>query len=178
MYTWPRVIRESLLREVEKIELEDLEKQLDTIRDKLKGKIDPYEPANIIDDERKERQSTGIYVIDASVYAPLVATCGRDLVRAMRRLEFAVLDLTVYEVCNAFWREYRKLHKIIEGEAIQACIISKTLTRYTKLYRVIDLNIGEAMKIAVESNIAIYDSSYIALAHRLGATLSSEDQDI
>ena len=96
----------------------------------------------------------------------------------MRRLEFAVLDLTVYEVCNAFWREYRKLHKIIEGEAIQACIISKTLTQYTKLYRVIDLNIGEAMKIAVESNIAIYDSSYIALAHRLGATLSSEDQDI
>ena len=55
LYTWPRVIRESLLREVDKIELEDLEKQLDTIRDKLKGKIDPYELANIIDDERKER---------------------------------------------------------------------------------------------------------------------------
>ena len=50
-----RVVRESLLREVERIELEDLEKQLDTIRDRLKGKIDPYELANIIDDERRGR---------------------------------------------------------------------------------------------------------------------------
>ena len=50
-----RAVRESLLREVERIELEDLEKQLDTIRDRLKGKIDPCELANIIDDERRGR---------------------------------------------------------------------------------------------------------------------------
>ena len=119
-----------------------------------------------------------MYVIDASVYAPLIVVCGKDLVRTVRELEFILLDLTVYEVCNAFWKEYRKLHKISEDEAIQACIISKALTQYAKLYRIADLDVGEIMRIAVENNITFYDSSYIALARKLEAPVASEDKDI
>ena len=48
-----------------------------------------------------------MYVVDACVYAPLIVVCGRDLVKAMRELEFILLDLTAYEVCNAFWKEYK-----------------------------------------------------------------------
>ncbi len=49
------VVRKSLLEEVEKVELEEIEKQLDILRERLKNKIDPYELARIIDEERKER---------------------------------------------------------------------------------------------------------------------------
>lgn len=49
------VVRKSLLKEVEKIELEEIEKQLDSLKERLKNKIDPYELARIIDEERKER---------------------------------------------------------------------------------------------------------------------------
>ena len=76
------------------------------------------------------------YIIDASVYAPLIVTCGKDLPKVARKLEFILLDLTIYEVCNAFWKEHKKLHKISKDEAIQACMVSKALTKYVKLYRI------------------------------------------
>ena len=122
--------------------------------------------------------SNGVYVIDASVYTPLIVICGKDLVRAVREPEFILLDLTVYEVCNAFSEEYRKLHRINKDEAIQACAISKALTQYTELYRITDLDVEEAMRMAVENNITFYDSSYIALARKLEASIASEDKDI
>ena len=49
------VVRKSLLKEIEKIELEEIGKQLDTLRERLKSRIDPYELARIIDEERKGR---------------------------------------------------------------------------------------------------------------------------
>ncbi len=49
------VVRKSLLEEVEKAELEEIEKQLDTLRERLRDKIDPYELARIVHEERKER---------------------------------------------------------------------------------------------------------------------------
>jgi len=112
------------------------------------------------------------------VYAPLIATSGRGLIRVMRELEFAILDLTVYEVCNAFWKEHTKHRRISLDEATWACSISKALTRYAKLYRITDLNTEEVMRIAVENNITFYDSSYIALAREIKAPISSEDRDI
>jgi len=118
------------------------------------------------------------YIIDASVYAPLIVIYGRDLIEKLRKIEFIILDLTVYESCNAFWKEHMKFHKISRDEALIACKVVKALTRYMILYKVIDLNIEEAMKIAIENNITFYDSSYIALALKLKSPIISEDRDI
>ena len=49
------VVRKSLLKELERIEQEEVEKQLDTLRKRLRSKIDPYELSRIIDEERKGR---------------------------------------------------------------------------------------------------------------------------
>lgn len=49
------VVRKSLLEEVEKLELEEVEKRLDALRERLKDRVDPYELARIIDEERKEK---------------------------------------------------------------------------------------------------------------------------
>lgn len=118
------------------------------------------------------------YVIDASVYTPLLIVYGGGLVEKLRKVRFAILDLTVYEACNVFWKEHVKLHKISENEALIACDASKALSQYTTLYRITDLNVKEAMKIAVENNITFYDASYIALARKLKSPIASEDSDI
>ena len=47
------IIRKRLLEEVERIEREELEKELEFLKKRLKGRIDPYELARIIDEERK-----------------------------------------------------------------------------------------------------------------------------
>ena len=49
------VIRRSLLEEIERIEREEIEKQLDILRNKLRRKIDPYELSRIIDEDREGR---------------------------------------------------------------------------------------------------------------------------
>jgi len=49
------IIRKRLLEEVEKIEREEIEKQLEFLKKRLKDRIDPYELARIIDEERKGR---------------------------------------------------------------------------------------------------------------------------
>ena len=119
-----------------------------------------------------------MYIIDASVYAPLIITYGKDLIEKLKRVKFIILDLTIYEVCNAFWKEHTKLHKISEEEAIMACKVAKALSRYVTLYSVTDLNTAEVMKIAIENNITFYDASYIALAYKLKTPIASEDHDI
>ena len=119
-----------------------------------------------------------MYVIDASALAPLIVVCGGNLVRSLKKNDFAVLDLTVYEVCNAFWKMCRKLRRIDEAEAAYACAASRHLARFVKLYRVTDLDVEKTMEIAVENNITFYDSSYIALASELNAPIASEDKDI
>lgn len=49
------VVRRSLLEEVERVEREDIGKQLDFLRDKLRGRLDPYELARIVDEDRERR---------------------------------------------------------------------------------------------------------------------------
>jgi len=49
------IVRRRLLEEIERIEQEELEKQLDFLKERLGGRIDPYELARIVDEERKGR---------------------------------------------------------------------------------------------------------------------------
>jgi len=49
------IIRKRLLEEIERIEREELETQLEFLKEKLESRIDPYELARIIDEERKGR---------------------------------------------------------------------------------------------------------------------------
>ena len=96
----------------------------------------------------------------------------------LKELRAAILDLTVYEVCNVFWKECVKLHRIDREEAELACSISRELSRYLTLYRVSDLDLEHVMEIAIENSITFYDASYIALAQKLRASIASEDSDI
>ena len=122
--------------------------------------------------------SVNVYVVDASVYAPLVVLFGRGLIEALRKTRIVILDLTVYESCNAYWKECVKFHRMHENEALIACRASKMLIQYINLHKITDLDVDEIMKIAIENNITFYDASYILLARELKAPIVSEDNDI
>jgi len=119
-----------------------------------------------------------MYVLDASVYAPLILQYGARLIGMLRKVEVATLDLAVYETCNVFWKQHVKIRRISRGEAMVACRVSKALTRYVTVYKVIDLDVEETIKIAIDNNITFYDASYITLARELGAPIATEDKDI
>ncbi len=119
-----------------------------------------------------------VYVLDASVYAPLIVVKGSELLELIKNNSIAVLDLTVYETCNVFWKEHVKLHRITREEALKTCRVAKKLALRAQLYSIGDLDAERVMEIAVNSNITFYDASYVALAERLGAVVASEDRDI
>ncbi len=117
-------------------------------------------------------------VVDANVYAPLIVALHKRFLEVAQRYSFAILDLTIYETCNAFWKEHVKLRRISFEEAVKACLAAKMLTKWLKVYRFEDLDFEMIARIALENNITVYDASYIALAITLKTQIASEDKDI
>ncbi len=118
------------------------------------------------------------YVLDASVYAPLITTIGAPLLDAALRLDLVILDLTIYEVCNAFWKACTKLCKMSEEEAREACRAAKLLADRLRAYRYEDLDFDKVVAVAIEEGITVYDATYVVLASTLRAPLASEDRDV
>ena len=117
-------------------------------------------------------------ILDASVYTPLLTKAGGKLVKLAKHYVFAILDLTIYEACNAFWKLSVK-HKILNPhDAIELCKLAKNLAIRLKIYNFSDIDMGKAMTIAIDNNITVYDATYIALAQSMGAAIATEDSDI
>jgi len=119
-----------------------------------------------------------LIVLDASAYAPLLIKLREKMLEAMKKYSFVILDLTIYEVCNAFWKEHVKLHVISYDEALRACTAAWMLAKSAIVHRFEEINFTLVTKIAVEENITVYDASYIVLALTLNAPLASEDKDV
>ena len=118
------------------------------------------------------------YVLDASVYVPLITVVGAPLLEAALRLDLVILDLTIYEACNAFWKACMKLRKMSKEEAIKACRVAKLLADRLKTYRYEDLDFDKMIAMAIEDDVTVYDAAYVVLASMLRAPLASEDGDI
>ncbi|RLE48340.1 MAG: hypothetical protein DRJ31_07500 [Candidatus Methanomethylicota archaeon] len=119
-----------------------------------------------------------MYVIDASAYAPLIVSYGKALTQSLQKVKAMILDLTVYETCNAYWKLCIKLHSISKEDAKLACVTAKNIAQKIHTCALADLDIDRAIEIALKESITFYDAAYIALAQRLNAPLVSEDQDI
>ena len=119
-----------------------------------------------------------MYVVDASVYAPLMVLLGGKMRRTMVRGRFHILDLTIYEVCNAFWKEYSKLGRIDRELAVESCSLSAKLAKYAVVHSVCELDMERVARVAAEAGIPVYDAAYIELANMLGKPLASHDKDI
>jgi len=120
-----------------------------------------------------------MYVVDTSVYVPLIGLLRGRLRRVMSRHRFHMLDLTLYEACNVFWKECAKLHRIDAETAKRGCRLAVTLAvEYAILHGLEELDPSRVVAIAMEEGITVYDASYIALAKQLGAPIASNDRDI
>ncbi len=118
------------------------------------------------------------YVVDASVFAPLMIILGRELRDVMRRYEFHMLDLTPYEVCNAFWKESLKLGKLPAEDAVTLCRLAVKLSEYAVIHRLAERNVEKLMEAALNDSVTVYDASYLELAAELGVPVASNDKDI
>ncbi len=121
--------------------------------------------------------SKGI-VADASVFAPLVLLSGKQLLSKLHEHLIIILDLTVYEACNTYWKMCFKLRSISMETALKAAAATLKIARLCKVYGFSNLDLEEVEKIALNTRMTFYDSSYLALARMLRTEIATEDEDL
>ncbi len=114
-----------------------------------------------------------MYLIDTSALYPLIKYLREEIIDYTD--QFRILDLTLYEVGNVIWKEYRR--GLIKN-------LTKTVKMFTAILDSIEKisikpnDLSEIVSIALNNNISFYDASYIFIANKYGYTLVSEDNDI
>ncbi len=117
-------------------------------------------------------------VVDSSVVAALV-TPEQYSDWASKKLseynDFHALDLNYYEVANAI--KYKKSERFDAKDTLKAF---NQATEILDLYAVHNFSevINNALAIAIELNITVYDAAFLALAQKLNAKLLTLDQKL
>ena len=119
------------------------------------------------------KPSKQIYLIDTSALYPLIRRLGTRIAYYIDQL--VVLDLTIYEVGNTIWKEYRKGQ--IENLEDTVEMFSKILDNM-KTISISPDEIEGVLEIALRNNITFYDASYIYASLKYNLKLVSEDEDI
>ena len=112
------------------------------------------------------------YLLDASAIYPLVLKLREKLLEYADRL--AVLDLTVYEVGNAIWKEARR------GRIRSPTIAAKLFEEIFKSLTILKLgaHLREALELAITESLTFYDAAYLYAARVHGLKLVTEDRDL
>ncbi|MCD6562784.1 MAG: type II toxin-antitoxin system VapC family toxin, partial [Thermoproteales archaeon] len=108
------------------------------------------------------------YLIDTSALYPLILKLREKFLVYADKM--AVLDLTLYEVGNVLWKEYkRRKIKNLENITILFQEMLASLRRLT----INDL--GGVLRMAVEKDLTFYDAAYVYAAEKLNIKLITED---
>ena len=118
------------------------------------------------------------YVVDASAIVPLVASLGEALLDAAARCRLHALDLTLYEACNAFWKEAALLHRLAPEASEALCAALSGLARLGRitLHSLQELGPARVIHTAFETGLTFYDASYLVLSEALGLALATDDR--
>ena len=85
-----------------------------------------------------------------------------------------VLDLTIYEVGNVIWKEYRR------SKIGDLTIVANFFQEIFDVISILkfDANMREVLELATNENLTFYDASYLHMARKHGAKLVTEDRDL
>ncbi len=113
------------------------------------------------------------YLIDTSALYPLVLRLRHRVAEYSGVLR--ALDLTLYEVGNVVWKEYRS-GRIRDLGAVLS-MFSEVLS-WIEVDEVGPGDLGEVARLAVDRGVTFYDASYIYVAERRGYELVTLDSDV
>jgi predicted nucleic acid-binding protein len=88
--------------------------------------------------------------------------------------KFAILDLTIYEIGNIIWKEYKR------GKIKDPVLVMKMFEEIMRNMKKLSSNheMLEIFDVAVKNNITFYDASYIYVARKHELKLVTEDADL
>ena len=102
-----------------------------------------------------------------------------DLVRRKKTLIAGqyILDLTIYEIGNAIWKEVTLFRTLTKDEAIQ--FMTDLMNIIQKMNIIcIQGDLNEIMGLAIEKHITFYDAAYLYFAMKKGLVLVTNDKKL
>ncbi|MEM4487958.1 MAG: type II toxin-antitoxin system VapC family toxin [Desulfurococcaceae archaeon] len=113
-----------------------------------------------------------MYLYDASVIIDLIK---KGKISAFHK--GATLDLAVYEVLNAIWKECY-LFKKIKPEALHQLVdVLSGVFNVLDIYTVRGLE-REVLNLALDERITVYDASYVLIAIKKSLVLATDDKKL
>ena len=113
------------------------------------------------------------YLLDASAVYPLILNLRERIIKFKDFL--VILDLTIYEIGNAIWKDYRRGR--ISNPSIVARLFIEVLKELKRL-SIGSNEITDVLQIAIENNLTFYDASYLYVVKRYGLKIVTQDQDL
>jgi len=123
--------------------------------------------------QRDEAREMKKFLVDTSALYPLILKLRHKVVEVAEILR--ILDLTLYEVGNVIWKEY-KLGRIRDLDGVVS-MFSEVLS-WIKIDEIELKDLKEIMKLAVSRGVTFYDASYIYIAEKRGYKLVTLDSDV
>jgi predicted nucleic acid-binding protein len=125
-----------------------------------------------------------LIVLDASFLVKLVlGEKGSEKARSLARSwagsgeVLATMDLALPEALNAIWKHALKIGDLSRGEAINSVEDLLKIWAALKMYSSKDVA-EEALRLALEEGITVYDALYIQLAKSTRAGLATFDEKL
>jgi predicted nucleic acid-binding protein len=117
------------------------------------------------------------YLLDASAFILLIKKA--NVQTTFQQLQNSlILDLTVYEVGNALWKESTLAKYLTPQEAKTLEKVAQIILSRTDKILNQDVTFQQIMEIAKTENLSFYDSSYIYFAKQKNIKLITEDQTL
>ena len=113
------------------------------------------------------------YLFDASSFINAVKLKNIDVL-----VDNYVVDLTIYEVFNALWKEFRFIKILIKEKVYE---LAKTYVNLLDLMKIIHIypnDVAKILDIALATGLTVYDASYIHTARKHKLVLVTEDQKL
>lgn len=114
------------------------------------------------------------YLFDTSALYPFIIELLKGNISFNFLSKIYILDLTVYEIGNALWKD-SKIHKTIKDPLLT---MQNFLKIIDKLNLVTDIDYVNVLKIALERDLTFYDSAYVYVAEEKDFTLVTYDKEL
>lgn len=111
------------------------------------------------------------YLFDANAFL--------DLIRRKKALIAGqyILDLTIYEIGNAIWKEATLFRTLTMNEAVQFMANLLSVVQKMNIIR-IEEDLDQIMELAIETHLTFYDAAYLYFAIKKGLTLVTNDKKL
>ena len=112
------------------------------------------------------------YLLDTSSLYPLLIRLRGGILDYSDHL--CVLDLTLYEVGNVIWKEYKR--GFIKDIESMVDLFEEFLSSVSIMS--IRSSLGEILSLAIGEDLTFYDASYLYMSRKLGYKLVTEDSKL